>query len=321
MMYSSATSKCWKGRNTSLFSSPTTIGRDISRRNITNSDTPILSSSTIPPGTAYLMNHGIESTARTHFRRRNTPPLCSPLDSDIRNQDHSDAFDPVVCTSPLRRSPRARSRQSSPLRRTTNVVNPFTNTTLPFQCHQDQETCTSFSCDIGHPSSYESDVYYLRESLPVSFSSSETLLDEPRLSFDSTEVEVLSTSFLPRVIKEGERSTETRRPSVITIVEEGREWWGFKDEGMRRAATALGVDFPAGCCEAADGDREEQNAREEHGIAFWRRDRGIERHAAIEDDEGEKIDGDTEGGFKKAIWKTKKATLGRVLRRLHCGRL
>ena len=155
----------------------------------------------------------------------------------------------------------------------------------------------------------------------MSFSSSKALLDEPRLSFDSTEVEVLSTSFLPRVIKEGERSTETRRPSVITIVEEGREWWGFKDEGMRRAATALGVDFPAGCCEAADGDREEQNAREEHGIAFWRRDRGIERHAAIEDDEGEKIDGDTEGGFKKAIWKTKKATLGRVLRRLHCGRL
>jgi hypothetical protein len=157
--------------------------------------------------------------------------------------------------------------------------------------------------------------------LPVSFSSSETLLDEPRFSFDSTEVEVLSTPFLPRVIEEGGRSTETRRPSAITIVEEGREWWGFKDEGMRRAATALGVDFPITCCEAEDGGREEQNTRKEHGMAFWHRDGRIERHSAIEDDEGEKIDGDTEGGLKKAIWKTKRATLGRVLRRLHCDRL
>jgi hypothetical protein len=157
----------------------------------------------------------------------------------------------------------------------------------------------------------------------VSFSSSETLLDEPRLSFDSTEVEVLSTPFLPRVIEEGERAIATRRPSTITIVEEGREWWGFKDEGTRRAATALGVDFPAGCCEAADGGREEQNAREEHGMAFWHRDGRIERHAAIaiENDEDEKIEGETKGGLKGAIWKTKRAALGRVLRRLHCGRL
>jgi hypothetical protein len=155
----------------------------------------------------------------------------------------------------------------------------------------------------------------------VSFSSSETLLDEPRSSFDSTEVEVLSTTFLPRAIKEGERSTETRKPPVITIIEEGREWWGFKDEGMRRAATALGVDFPAGCCEAAYGGIEEQNAREEHGMAFWHRNGRIERHAASEDDEGEKIDGETEVGLKRAIWKTKRATLGRALRRLHCGRL
>ena len=174
---------------------------------------------------------------------------------------------------------------------------------------------------MDQPSSSESDVYYQRESLPVSFSSSETLLDEPRFSFDSTEVEVLSTPFLPRVIEEGERAIATRRPSTITIVEEGREWWGFKDEGTRRAAMALGVAFPTSCCEAADGSREEQNAREEHGIRFWHRDGRIERHAAMEDDEGEKIDGETEGGLKKAIWKTKKATLGRVLRRLHCGRL
>jgi hypothetical protein len=202
-----------------------------------------------------------------------------------------------------------------------NVLNPFTNTTLPLQCHQDQETCTSFSRNIDQPSSSESDIYYPRESLPVSFSSSETLLDEPRFSFDSTEAEVLSTPFLPRVIEEGERAIATRKPSVITIVEEGREWWGFKDEGTRRAATALGVVFPAGCCEAADGDREEQNAREEHGMAFWHRDGRIERHAAIEDDEGDKMAGETEGGLKKAIWKTKRAALGRVLRRLHCGRL
>jgi hypothetical protein len=155
----------------------------------------------------------------------------------------------------------------------------------------------------------------------VSFSSSETLLDEPRFSFDSTEVDVLSTPFLPRVIKEGERSTETRRPSVITIVEEGREWWGFKDEGMRRAATALGVEFPTSCCEAEDGGGEERNARKEHGMAFLHRDGRIERHAAMEDDEGEKIDGETEGGIRRAIWKTKRAALGRVLRRLHCGRV
>jgi hypothetical protein len=155
----------------------------------------------------------------------------------------------------------------------------------------------------------------------VSFSSSETLLDEPRFSFDSTEVEVLSTPFLPRVVREGKRSTETRKPLVTTIFEEGREWWGFKDEGTRRAATALGVEFPTACCEAEDGGREEQNAKEEHSRAIWHRDGRIERHAAIEDDEGEKIDGETGGGLKKAIWKTKRATLGRVLRCLHCGRL
>jgi hypothetical protein len=155
----------------------------------------------------------------------------------------------------------------------------------------------------------------------VSFSSSETLLDEPGFSFDSTEVEVLSTPFLPRVIEEGQRAIARRRPSVITIVEEGREWWGFKDEGMRRAATALGVDFPTACCEAEDGGREEQNARDEHGMGFWHRDGRIERHAAIEDGEGENIDGETEGGLKRAIWKTKRAALGRVLRRLHCGTL
>jgi hypothetical protein len=174
---------------------------------------------------------------------------------------------------------------------------------------------------MDQPSSSESDVYYQRESLPVSFSSSETLLDEPRFSFDSTEVEVLSTPFLPRVIEEGERSIETRRPSVITIVEEGREWWGFKDEGTRRAATALGVEFPTTCCEAEAGGIEEQNTRKEHGMAFWHRDGGIERRSAIENDEAEKIDGETEDGIKRAIWKTKRATLGRVLRRLHCGRL
>ncbi|KAH8643069.1 hypothetical protein IG631_00532 [Alternaria alternata] len=334
-MNSSATSKCWKGRNTSLFSSPTTTGRDISRRNISNSDTPMLSPLTSPstpslsspaiqPGTTYLTNPGVESRARSHFRRRrNTPPFCSSVDSDIINQNHSVAVDPAACPPPLRISPRVSPRRSPPFRRTTNVVNPFTNTTLPFQCHQDQETCTSFSRDIDQPSSSESDIYYPRESLPVSFSSSETLLDEHQFSFDSTEVEVLSTPFLPRVIKEGERSTETRRPSVITIVEEGREWWGFKDEGTRRAATALGVEFPTACCEAEDGGREEQNAREEHGIRFWHRDGRIERHAAIaiENDEDAKTEGETEGGLKRAIWKTKRAALGRVLRRLHCGRL
>jgi hypothetical protein len=155
----------------------------------------------------------------------------------------------------------------------------------------------------------------------VSFSSSETLLDEPRFSFDSTEVDVLSTPFLPRAIEEGERAITTRRPSAITIVEEGREWWGFKDEGTRRAAMALGVEFPTACYEAEDGGREEQNAREEHDIRFWHRYGRIERHAAIEDGEGEKIDGETEGGLKRAMWKTKRATLGKVLRRLHCGRL
>jgi hypothetical protein len=155
----------------------------------------------------------------------------------------------------------------------------------------------------------------------VSFSSSDTLLDEPRCSFDSTEVEVFSIPFLTTVIKEGERSAETRRPSTITIVEEGREWWGFKDEGTRRAAMALGVAFPIACCEAEDGGREEQNARKEHNMEFWHRHGRIERHAAIDDDEGEKIDGETEAGLKRAIWKTKTAALGRVLRRLHCGRL
>jgi hypothetical protein len=202
-----------------------------------------------------------------------------------------------------------------------NVLNPFTNTTLPLQCHQDQETCTSFSRDINQPSSSESDIYYPGESLPVSFSSSETLLDEPRFSFDSTEVDVLSTPFLPRVIVEGERAIATRTPSVITIVEEGRQWWGFKDEGTRRAATALGVAFPTACFEAEYGGGAEQDTSKEHGISFWHRNGRIERYAASEDDEGEKIEVETEGGLKRAIWKTKRATLGRVLRRLHCGRL
>jgi hypothetical protein len=56
-------------------------------------------------------------------------------------------------------------------------------------------------------------------------------------------------------------------------------------------------------------------------MEFWHRHGRIERHAAIDDDEGEKIDGETEAGLKRAIWKTKRVALGRVLRRLHCGRL
>ena len=84
---------------------------------------------------------------------------------------------------------------------------------------------------------------------------------------------------------------------------------------------ALGVDFPIACCEAADGGREEQKTRKEHGMAFWHRDGRIERHAAIDDDDDENIDGETEGGLKRAIWKTKREALGRVLRRLHCGRV
>lgn len=233
------------------------------------------------------MNPGVESTTRSHFRRRhNTPPLCSSLESNIINQDHSIAVDPAVCTSPLRRSPRVSPRRSPPLRRTTNVVNPFTNTTLPFQCHQDQETYTSFSRDNDQPSSPESDIYYPRESLPVSFSSSETLLDEPRFSFDSTEVEVLSTPFLPRVIKEGERAIATRRPSTITIVEEGREWWGFKDEGIRSAAEALGVDFPIACCVTGNATRGEREVGREDDMAFWHCNGRLRRRASSEDNGG-----------------------------------
>ena len=109
----------------------------------------------------------------------------------------------------------------------------------------------------------------------TAFSSSSTLFSESSLpgSFcDSSDTETLATSHPLGVIEEGSRGTgrktETRTPSEITIVEEGRDWWGYGDEGVRRAAVALGIGFNVPCHGVNDRGSE-GDVRKDDRMAFW----------------------------------------------------
>jgi hypothetical protein len=74
-----------------------------------------------------------------------------------------------------------------------------------------------------------------------------------------------------------EVNTEQRRPSNISVLEEGREWYGYRDEGIRRASVALGVVGPwvrPGFVEGrVDGgeDKDKDTEGKKDAKAFWHR--------------------------------------------------
>jgi len=112
------------------------------------------------------------------------------------------------------------------------------------------------------------------------------------------------------------RSTESQ-PPTCTIIEEGREWYGYRDEGIRQAAEMFGVTGPwirpnsASAVADTDADKskgtgEEGKGDRKKGKPFWHgngRKVGVEeRWMCVGDDEFGisdelvVVNGDAEGG-------------------------